>query len=92
MKFALELIQFGEQLLAERSAASDLWSWLPSHTWSPWCFVAIATAHRPSNQDVMTEAAMYLAHLARPDEPLTTEEREWFESCPCGEEHEETAP
>jgi len=37
----------------------------------------------PSVRDVMVEASMYLAHL-RPLVPPTREEREWFETCPCG--------
>jgi hypothetical protein len=88
VKLAQELIRFGQQLSDECSAASDLWSWLPSHKVAQKHHGDYASEHCPSNQSVMTEAALYLGHLARPDEPLTPEEQEWFSQCPCGEDHE----
>ena len=84
-----ELIRFAQALADEDEAASDLWSWLPSHAVAEKHHGDYASEHRPSNRDVMVEAAMYLAHLKRPDEPLTQEEKDWFAACPCGDEHEE---
>jgi hypothetical protein len=72
----------------EDNAACDLWSWLPSK--------AVAEKHhgdyygnvRPSNADVMSEAAMLLAEL-RGSQRTPEERAKWFERCPCGESHEE---
>ena len=87
-KLAQELIRFGQQLADENGAANDLWSWLPSHKVAEKNHGDHAGDHCPSNRDVMTEAALYLAHLAHPDEPLPAEDQEWFAHCPCGEDHE----
>lgn len=87
MKLAQELIRFGQQLADENAAAFDLWSWLPSHKIAEKRHGDYAGEHCPSKRDVMAEAAMYLAHLARPDEPLTAEDQAWFTRCPCGEDH-----
>jgi hypothetical protein len=92
MKLAEELIRFGEQLAAERDAAHDLWTWLPSHKIAEKHHGDHASEFSPSNRDVMAEAALYLAHLTRPDEPLTPEEQDWFTRCPCDETHEEDKP
>jgi hypothetical protein len=85
----LDLIRLGEQLAEENNTALDLWSWLPSHAIAVEHHGDYASEHRPSNRDVMMEASMYLAHLRRPEDALTTEERKWFTSCPCGEDHEQ---
>jgi hypothetical protein len=85
----LDLIRLGETLSAELNAAADLWSWLPSHAVATEHHGDDALAQMPDVGDVMIEAAMYLAHLRRPDEPLTDEEREWFGRCPCGNSCEE---
>lgn len=87
MKLAQELIRFGEQLAAENAAASDLWSWLPSHKVAVKHHGDYAAEHCPSVRDVMTEAAMYLAALQDPSREHTLEEQEWFTRCPCGEDH-----
>ena len=83
-----DLIEFARQLSEEDEAASDLWSWLPSHAVAQKHHGDYALEHRPSNRDVMIETAMYLGHLKHPDVELTAEEKEWFEHCPCGESHE----
>jgi hypothetical protein len=82
-----DLIALGQELSAEDDAASDLWTWLPSHKIAQKHHGDYAIEHRPTNADVMREAAMYFGHLKHPDTPLTAEEKEWFESCPCGEAH-----
>ena len=87
MKLAQELIQFGQQLADESAAASDLWSWLPSHKIAAQHHGDYASEHCPSNKDVMHEAALYLANASRTDTTMTAEEEEWFMRCPCGEDH-----
>lgn len=88
MKLAQELIRFGQQLADESTAASDLWSWLPSHKVAQKHHGDYVSEHCPSNQDVMHEAALYLANSSRADTTMTPEEQEWFTRCPCGEDHE----
>lgn len=87
MKLAQELIQLGQQLAAENDAAHDLWTWLPSYKVAQKHHGDYAYEYRPSNQDVMVEAAKYLAHLTRADTTMTAEEQEWFTRCSCGEDH-----
>ena len=82
-----QIIRLGEQLAAEENAAHDLWTWLPSHAVAKRNHDDYASAHRPSVSDVMREAAEYLAHLKRPSEPLSVEQRRWFDECPCDEDH-----
>lgn len=88
-KLAQELIRFGQQLADENSAAHDLWTWLPSHKVAERHHGDYASEHCPSNRDVMTEAALYLANTHRADTTMTDEEKEWFERCPCGKDHDE---
>jgi hypothetical protein len=92
MKLAQELIKLGQQLSEEEDAAMDLWSWLPSHKVAAKHHGDYASTFCPCKRNVMVEAAMYLAHLTHPDEPLTAEEKDWFERCPCEEDHEESTP
>jgi hypothetical protein len=88
VKLAEELIRFGEQLTAENTAASDLWSWLPSHKVAVKHHGDYAHEHTPSNKDVMHEAALYIAQLLDGSQrDYTEEEKEWFTRCPCGEDH-----
>lgn len=86
-----ELIRFAQQLADEDNAASDLWSWLPSHVLATKHHGDQAAHFRPSNREVMIEAAMHLARLQHPDRPVTAEEQEWFQRCPCDEDHEAAA-
>lgn len=88
MKLAQELIQLGQQLAAENDAAHDLWTWLPSYRVAQKHHGDQASEHRPSNRDVMVEAAMYLASTSRADTTMTAEEKEWFTRCPCDEDHD----
>jgi hypothetical protein len=87
-----DLINFARQLSDEDDAAFMLWTWLPSHKVAEKHHGDYASEFRPSNLDVMKEAAMYLGHLKHPDVPLTEEEKDWFETCPCDESHKEAAP
>lgn len=86
--FKQDLIQLLRQLEDEENSADQLWTWLPSHAAAERHHGDYASEHRPSVSDVLTEAAMYFARLKEPDRPLTLEESEWFESCPCGESHD----
>ena len=86
-KLAEDLIRFGQQLADENAAASDLWSWLPSHAVAVKHHGDYAGQHCPSNRNVMVEAAQYLATLKHPDQPVDDETRDWFQRCPCGEDH-----
>ena len=88
MKLAQELIRFGQQLADESEAASNLWTWLPSHKIAVKHHDDYALEHCPSVKDVLVEAAMYLAIIRDPPREYTPEEQEWFTSCPCGEDHE----
>lgn len=85
--FKRDLIRFAEALSAEQSAAADLWSWLPSHKVAAKHHGDYAVEYCPSNHDVLVEAAMYVAHLLHPSDPLTAEARAWFALCPCGADH-----
>lgn len=90
MSFASDLREFVRRLDDEDSAAHDLWTWLPS------CKVAekhhgdYACEHRPTNADLMREAAMLIAEM-RGFKHTDEEKTEWFEQCPCGGRHEEAA-
>lgn len=86
-KLADEFIRLGQQLSEEQAAAGDLWTWLPSHKVAERHHNDYALEFAPSVKDIMVEAAMYLAFIKQPRD-VTTEEKEWFTRCPCGEEHE----
>ena len=81
------IISLGNQLSEERNAAHDLWTWLPTYRVAQKHHGDYASEFSPSVRDIMVEAAMYFAHLKRPDVPLTVDEKEWFERCPCNEDH-----
>jgi hypothetical protein len=86
-----EIIRLGEQLAAEDNAAHDLWTWLPSHKVAERHHGDYADSVAPAVEDVLKEAAIYIHSLKRigstsPED--VAEEREWFERCPCGEDHE----
>ena len=87
-----ELIRLGAQLSEEDNAAHDLWSWLPSHRVAEKHHGDYAVEYQPSMAELMKEASMYLAHLKHPGLPLTPEEQDWFERCPCGDIHGEAVP
>lgn len=85
---AHEIIELGQQLSAENEAAHDLWTWLPSYRIAQKHHRDYASEHRPSNRDVMVEAAMWLANMSQAATTMTPEEEEWFKRCPCGEDHD----
>lgn len=75
--------QLARQFEAEDNAASDLWSWLPSHKAAEKAHGDYASEHQPALADLMKEAAMYFSHL-KGYEHTKAEIEEWF-GCPCGE-------
>jgi hypothetical protein len=83
MNLRNEIRHLAAVLDAEDNAASDLWSWLPSHRAAVMCHGDYASEFTPSSTDVMVEATMYLSFLRDRvmDHAQTTD---WFE-CPCGE-------
>lgn len=84
-----DFARLGEEIADAENAASDLWTWLPSHEVTTKHHGDYASEFRPSTADVMKEAAMYFAHLKRTEVPPTTKEREWFTRCACGNSCEE---
>lgn len=86
-KIVSDFIALGKMLSEANDAAGDLWSWLPSHKVAEKHHGDYAMEFCPAIQDVMREAAMYLGHLKYVEQPLSAEEQEWFNRCPCGESH-----
>jgi len=86
MSFADEIVRLGQQIVDERSAAHDLWTWLPSYQLAKKHHGDYASTVCPSVKDVLHEASMFIAHKQGAVE-LTPAELEWFERCPCGEDH-----
>lgn len=80
-------IQLGETLAADRDAAFSLWTWLPSHKIAEKHHGDYADTVCPTVNDVLVEAAMFLAYLKDEKRAWTPSEEEWFERCPCGEDH-----
>ena len=82
------MISLGKQLDEMQNAAHDLWTWLPSRKVAEKNHGDYADNFTPTVKDILVEAAMFVACLkdgtAR---DYTPEEREWFEKCPCGEDH-----
>jgi hypothetical protein len=74
-----EIMNLSRQLEEEENAASDLWSWLPSHKAAQACHGDYAHEFCPDNADVMREAAEYFAFLRGYEKA-----RGCFE-CPCQE-------
>lgn len=80
------LIELGQQLSAEDGAAQDLWSWLPPHKAAIAGHGDYASEHRPSNRDIMVEAALFISHRLNPT-PEQIEGAGDYYRCSCGEEH-----
>lgn len=82
------IIALGSQLSEERSAAHDLWTWLPSYKVAERNHGDYASEFCPCVKDVMTEAAMYISTLKDPPgKKETPDEKEWFTRCPCEQYH-----
>lgn len=91
MSLRSELIQLGKSLDEDNNRAHDLWTWLPSHKVAERHHGDYAGNFQPEIADIMTEAALYIAKLRRGVVCATkseeAEEKDWFESCPCGDDH-----
>ncbi len=75
------------QMDSEAEAAYDLWSWLPSRKVAERHHGDYASNVQPTVADIMREAALVLAEAA--GSKLDPAERaDFFEKCPCGEDHE----
>lgn len=85
-----DFISLGRELEKIQEEAYNLWSWLPSRKVAEKHHGDYADEFTPPPSDVMGEAVLYFAKMKyRPNDPLTEEEKHWFEECPCGEPHEE---
>lgn len=87
-----ELIRLGASLAEDQNRAHDLWTWLPSYTVAQRHHGDYASEFQPEIADIMTEAALYIAKLRRGVTCATkneeAEEKDWFESCSCGDDHD----
>lgn len=82
-----DAISLGKELEDISNKAYDLWTWLPSYEVAKKRHGDYAYEHQPAIADVMSEACMLLAKQKhRPNEPLTEEEKEWFNKCSCGDD------
>jgi hypothetical protein len=84
------MISLGAELDEQQNAASDLWSWLPSHEATKKHHEDYVDNFTPAVKDIIVEASMYFAYLrdvAKEKREYTAEERDWFTKCACGEDH-----
>jgi hypothetical protein len=95
MSLRSEIASLARQFSEEDNAAFDLWSWLPSHKAAEKFHGDRAFNFRPSNADVMREAALVfsLAKYTTDDDRASwwkrnKEEADSFFKCPCDEPHE----
>lgn len=77
------IMALGRKLEAEEDAGFDLWTWLPSYKAAKANHGDYASEFRPSTENLLKEAAMYLAFLNGHDKE-NEQNAGWFE-CPCGE-------
>lgn len=84
--FIDDIIKFGKDIDSAHNSAFDLWSWLPSSEVAKKHHGDYYVEFQPSLADLMREAAMYIHYLKSGGGEYTASEKEWFESCPCGDE------
>ena len=80
-------INFARKLESIQNEQFNLWTWLPSYKIAQKHHGDYADEFSPETADIIKEACYYLAHLKNPNEPLSENQKEWFERCPCGEPH-----
>lgn len=80
-----DFIRLGEQLSAEKNAAFDLWTWLPSYKAAQAAFGDYASEHMPLVAEVMGEAAMYLGHGMLPTREQIEEAGEIYQCADSGQ-------
>jgi hypothetical protein len=81
------IIQLGSQLAAERDAAFDLWTWLPSYKAAQAGHGDYASEHQPQLRDLLIEATLFIGHGLKPTEEQLHDLEHYH--CPCGEVHGE---
>ncbi len=81
-----DFISLGEELASDKNKAFDLWTHLPSYQDAVRGHGDYATEHCPSVSDVMTEAAMFIAHGLNPTAEQVKQAGEFY-LCNCGEDH-----
>jgi len=80
-----QIVLLGHKIEEENDAANDLWSWLPSHREAVKFHGDYAHEHRPSNADVMKEAAIVFGKLKHNELIIDGDPTEPFFQCPCQE-------
>lgn len=81
MDLRKQFIELGYELARDQDAASDLWSWLPSHKAAESAYGDYASEHMPPLSDVMREAAIFLSHGMLPTDEQARQENEFY-GCP----------
>lgn len=80
------IISLGHELSEQQNKAFDLWTWLPSYKAAQAAHGDYASEYTPSVSDVLTEAAIYMAHGMNPTDEQRAEAGDFYK-CPCGEDH-----
>lgn len=81
MNLLSEMRRLVAQCDSVNEAASDLWTWLPSHKQAEACLGDYAFNVQPGADWIMREACSFIAHKCSPtDEQLTQEP---YYQCPC---------
>ena len=80
------IISLGHELSEQQNKAFDLWTLLPSYKAAQAAHGDYASEHTPSVSDVLTEAAIYIAHGMNPTDEQRAEAGDFYR-CPCGEDH-----
>lgn len=78
-----DIQRFAHDLEQADNAASDLWSWLPSHKAAEKAHGDYADEYQPDHADIMWEAAVYFSIL-NGHERVPAAIEQWF-GCPCQE-------
>ena len=82
------ILQAARNFEYENNAAHDLWTWLPSYKVAQRFHGSKGIFEAPPIGDILTEASLFIACLKNTEmRDYSPEEKEWFERCPCGEEH-----
>lgn len=81
-------IRFAKKLEAIENEQFNLWTWLPSYQLARKHHGYYASDLTPVTPDIIKEACDYICHLRNPEQTLSQETQELFNTCPCGESHE----
>lgn len=80
------IVDLGEEISKELNAASDLWTWLPSHQVARAGHGDYAYEYMPDVVDILREAAEFISHGLKPNKKQREEAGDLYK-CLCGEEH-----